>query len=134
MKTFNLCFFFVFLIFSSLSVCAQSVSITGFIINEKTGDIIKNASVFETGDGIGTISNNKGFFKLILKPGNKKIKVSDSGFSSFLKVLELKKDTVLTVGLLPENTKNIKRNDATGLRVANDELSKLISSRELRNR
>lgn len=135
MKTVNLFLVFVIVFFSSGSVWAQTISISGFIINEKTGDIIKNASVFEKGEGIGTISNSKGFFKLILTPGEKRLQVSDSGFKSFSKVLELKQDTILTVGLLPENTKHIKRNEAAGLRVANDdELSSIIPSRELRNR
>lgn len=91
----------VFAILSNQTVIAQTIAISGYVLNKNTGDIIKNASVFEAAEGIGTISNKNGFYKLLLKPGEKHFKISDSGYKTFAGKFDLNSDTTLTVHLVP---------------------------------
>lgn len=88
---------------------SQTVTVSGYILNEQTGTFIKSASIFESSDGIGTISNTNGFYKLILKPGEKELKFSDPGFREFSKSFDLSKDTVLTVKLEPFSSEKLKK-------------------------
>ncbi len=63
---------------------------------------MKNVSVFESNSGIGTISDNVGFYKLLLKSGSVKMQFSDSGFDAVAKSFELSRDTTLIVYLISE--------------------------------
>ena len=42
---------------------AQFISVTGYVNDSKSGKALENVSVFEANSGIGTISNQKGFYK-----------------------------------------------------------------------
>ncbi|HKJ78882.1 MAG TPA: carboxypeptidase-like regulatory domain-containing protein [Prolixibacteraceae bacterium] len=88
---------------------SQSVTISGYVLDEENGNFIASASVFEKIDGIGTISNNNGFYKLILPPGQKQLKISNSGFTDFSKSFELKNDTILTVKLASKSFEKAKQ-------------------------
>lgn len=80
---------------------AQFLRITGNIFNEKTGVALENVNILESKSGIGTITNLSGFFSLMLKPGNAEIIISHDGFQNYSKKLEIKRDTLLTVSLVP---------------------------------
>lgn len=122
-------------LFTYQFIDAQNYAVTGFILNDLNGEKIKNASVFESAEGIGTISNNEGYFRLVLKPGKKCIKITDSGFEAFSKNISLQKDTVLQVHLKPVNIKEKHSDEAISLRVASDEeLNQSVSSKDLRIR
>lgn len=80
---------------------AQFLLITGNIINEKSGNALENVTILESKSGIGTISNLSGFFSLMLKPGNAELVISHAGFQNYSKKLDIKRDTTLTVSLVP---------------------------------
>jgi len=135
MKTLLRPFILIVFLFATQFTCAQNFTVTGFVMNHLNGEKVKNASVFESADGIGTISNDEGYFKLVLKPGNKCIKISDSGFEVFSKKISLQKDTVLQVHLKPEKIKEKHSDEAISVRVANDEeLNQSVSPKGLRIR
>ena len=102
MKTIFFLFTIIIFLFSAGKIDAQTFAVSGYIKNQYTGKAIKHASVFEEMEGVGTISNSKGFYKLLLNPGDKSIKISDSGFQTISTNFQLAQDTVLMVMLKPE--------------------------------
>jgi len=86
---------------------AQQFTFSGKVFNSKTGKALKNVSIFEANSKIGTISDDKGFFKLVLSEGALEIQISDDGFKELSEHLVLKTDTTVVVNLEPElNSKN----------------------------
>lgn len=80
----------------------QLVTISGNVTNSFNGMPLKNVSIFESSSNIGTITNEKGFFKLELLQGAMEVKVSSNGFTELTKKLILKNDTTIMVKLEPE--------------------------------
>jgi hypothetical protein len=78
---------------------AQFYSVSGYIKDSVTERGIVNVSDFEDISGIGTISNDNGYYRLILNPGQTKLIISKPGFKSFSTTFELKKDTVISANL-----------------------------------
>jgi hypothetical protein len=101
MKTILSCHLFILCLLLPIFDNDQLVLVTGIIINEKTGSTLENVGILESNSGIGTITNNNGFFSLMLKKGNAVIVVSHRGFKDFSQKMVLKADTALTVSLVP---------------------------------
>lgn len=81
---------------------AQLVTISGNVIHSKSGKALENVNIFESFSNIGTITNEDGFFKLVLSQGELNLNITDNGFKDLSKQLVLKGDTILTVELEPE--------------------------------
>lgn len=93
---------------------AQQVTLSGKVLDGKTGKALCYASIFESGSKIGTISDENGFFKLVLSKGVLNITVSDNGFKNFSKQLVLKSDTSFIIKLDPEmNSKTRLKNNVS---------------------
>ena len=90
---------------------SQFVSLTGKITSEKDGKILENADVLECSSQTGTISDKKGFYKLILTPGNIDLLVSNEGFTEYSQKLFLKSDTTISVILKPASHLKIKHKE-----------------------
>jgi len=80
-----------------------------------------NATVLESVSGVGTITNNQGYYRLLLRPGNKKIEYSSPGFNTVTTEYKLVSDTVMTVDLIPVEMQNVKiataeKNDSVQLK------------------
>lgn len=102
MKTHLFYFLFWVILFLPGSGWAQLLSISGYVKNNVSGQAIQNATIFESVSGIGTISNNDGYYKLLLNPGEQNLKISFSGFNVYTSTFELENDTVISVQLKPE--------------------------------
>ena len=96
------------LLFAPFFTWAQVITISGQIIDETSGKSLRHVSVFEKKQGIGTISNDEGYYKLLLKPGEKTLKITSSGFQDFSETFRLLRDTTFTVSLLPESSEKTK--------------------------
>jgi hypothetical protein len=96
---------FLFLIVATLpsAVSAQLISVTGFVYNSLNGDAIDEASIFESSSGIGTITDKNGYYKLILRPGNQKIRISGTGYEPYAFSISLQKDTVINIHMKQNN-------------------------------
>jgi hypothetical protein len=94
--------FFLFISFlSPIAGNAQMVSVSGFVKNQATGEVKKNVTIFESNSGIGTITNNEGYYRLLLNPKELKLEFSSPGFSSMTSEFKMKSDTTITVELVP---------------------------------
>ena len=89
---------------------AQFYTIAGYI-NDSNGKALENVSIFESNSGIGTITNQNGYYRLVLRNKKADLKISHDGFNDFSKVLEIGADTALTVKLEPRlnERKNSKK-------------------------
>lgn len=80
---------------------AQFISVSGYVNNSKNGKALENVSIFEANSGIGTISNQNGFYKLLLEKGSINLNITNDGFQTFSKAMDIKSDTTLVVQLQP---------------------------------
>ncbi|WP_346859487.1 carboxypeptidase-like regulatory domain-containing protein [uncultured Draconibacterium sp.] len=92
---------------------AQVITVTGYVNNGINGNALENVTIFEANSGIGTITNQNGFYKLILERGTLKLNVTDGGFKAFTQTLELTSDTTLTVMLEPDSLHDRNRQKKT---------------------
>lgn len=102
MKTILTSHVLMIIMFLPLLGNTQLVTISGDVTHGKSGNVLKNVSIFETFSSIGTITNEEGFFKLELPQGELEIKVTDHGFREFTQKILLKNDTTLSFVLEPE--------------------------------
>ena len=100
MKTILITHFIILLFVIPNFGWAQLISVSGYV-NDSSGKALKNVSIFEANSGIGTITNQNGFYKLTLDKGELNLKISDNGYQPLQKQLELKGDTTLMVKLQP---------------------------------
>jgi hypothetical protein len=108
MKT-QVIFISLFVLFISPIVSiAQMVSVSGYVKNLTTGEARKNATIYESNSGIGTITNNEGYYRLLLNQGERKLEFSSPGFSNMTSTFKLKADTTITVELIPLASTTIK--------------------------
>ncbi len=88
----------------------QLLIVNGYILNSNSGEKMKNVSVFEKNTKIGTISNEEGYFQLVLPSGDIDITFTDNSFFPQETQLELVSDTVINVQMnllkAPKNQPN----------------------------
>ncbi|NQU86554.1 MAG: carboxypeptidase-like regulatory domain-containing protein [Mariniphaga sp.] len=102
-------------------IYAQRISIDGYVVNSKSGEYVKEVNILDEISGIGTISDNTGYFKLTLNAGDVQLTFYENAYKSFLTDFSVKNDTVLTVKM--KHKKDLKADT-----LLNDESQVLISS------
>lgn len=100
MKKYNVRIF-AFLIFlacllPNAGMC-QQYSISGYVKDAQSGDILINAALFN--GNLGTLTNEYGFFSLSLTRGKHQVEVSYVGYKPVALDLNLQQDTMFTVML-----------------------------------
>lgn len=103
---------------------AQLLSVSGYVKNFVSDKVIESATVYEIDSGIGTITNNEGYYKLLLKPGKQHLTISYPGFGNYSQEFELRKDTIFTVSLKPENFKNQELADGNKILADQEKIEK----------
>jgi hypothetical protein len=117
MRTILTCHILLIIMFLPLLGSTQFVTISGKVTDSRNGKILKNVSIFESSSKIGTITNEKGFFKLVLPQGELEIAITDDGFRRFTQQIILKGDTTLSVVLEPEIQNKNRHKKHVNLRV-----------------
>jgi hypothetical protein len=85
----------------------QFAVIRGTITSEKYGTSLENVNILEKLSEIGTISNTRGEFSLMLHPGNTELIVTLDGYESVARKFKLHADTTVNIALEPKlNFKN----------------------------
>ncbi|MDD3741293.1 MAG: TonB-dependent receptor plug domain-containing protein [Bacteroidales bacterium] len=93
-------FISVLVLFSGLS--AQNITISGYIVCDGTRDRIPDTEVIETNSGIGTTSNEYGFYKLKIPSGDSAIiSVSHVAYKAVKYVISAHKNLHLDIVLTP---------------------------------
>src|SRR5450755_5041449 len=112
MKSIFLTFFII--LFSMTAFSQDKIFyIHGKVVDEKSGTVLANASVFCQNTTTGTISNNEGLFALRLANGGYDLIVSYTGYETqVLRVSNSTKDTLLVQ--MKEEAKNLGEVAVTG--------------------
>lgn len=103
MKTFIHFFLFCIVIILPQPGQAQLLSVSGYVKDYLTGQAVESATIYETGSGIGTITNSDGYYRLLLNRGQQNLKISSARFEKFTCSFRLSSDTIISVNLKPEN-------------------------------
>ena len=83
----------------SLTAVCQKHIISGYVIDKKTGEKLRNASIFIPIKNVGTTSNNYGFYSITVPQDSLTIFVSYAGYSGFEKTIYLDKDVKIDAEL-----------------------------------
>lgn len=84
------------------NICfAASVTISGYIYDDKSGETLISSSVFDTKSGKGTVSNNFGFYSLTIPDGEVELRYSYVGYVAQVHKFKLTKDTAINIRLIP---------------------------------
>jgi hypothetical protein len=86
-------------LFLSQAVNAQRYTIEGSVVDSKTGTKLKEVDIFDKVSGIGTTSNESGYFKLLLNRGKIELEVSENGYQTLNKAFILRNDTIVDLQL-----------------------------------
>lgn len=86
----------------SSQVHSQRISVEGFIVNE-SGKQLREVTVFERLTGIGTISDQTGYFRLMLNSGDVELVFREKNYVPFTEKFTVRKDTSMVVELILEN-------------------------------
>ena len=87
---------FVFIIFTSLELLAQTGTVRGFVYEETSGEPAMFSNVVLEGTKIGGVTDANGFFNLSKVPaGQYKLVVTYIGFESKEEIIEVKADKIL---------------------------------------
>jgi hypothetical protein len=83
--------------FSILQISAQYYTISGYITDEKSGETLINASIYDINSRKGTVANVYGFYSLTLPKGQIDLQYSYVGYATQARKLDLQKDTVINI-------------------------------------
>lgn len=91
----------LFLFFVSFAAHSQKHTISGYVQDSTSGEMLIGASVFDAQSGLGTTANEYGFFSLTLPGGEVDLTVSYVGYNPYIELLNLTDDRELVVELAP---------------------------------
>jgi hypothetical protein len=86
---------FLFVAFTN----AQNYTVSGYITDNKNGETLIGASVFDSESNKGVVSNPYGYYSLTIPSGNVSIQYSYIGLAMQTHTIHLTKDTVLNIRL-----------------------------------
>lgn len=95
-------FFSLILLFSTIKGISQNFTINGYVSDNKSGEILIGAAVYENEKFRGTTSNVYGFYSLTLPKGEYTLIFSYVGYSKKELKIVLDKDISLDMGLASE--------------------------------
>ena len=80
-----------------LVVKAQNHTVSGYISDHSTKEILIGATVIDCISGKGALTNSYGFYSLTLPAGNVKMRFQSVGYSTHDQAFNLTKDTVVNI-------------------------------------
>ena len=101
MKKLNYLFLCLFIPFGIFS---QNATISGYITDGATNETLINASVFDSNNKKGAVTNDYGFFSITLPRGSAAMQFSYIGYSTQSLNFKLTKDTVINIRLKQHTT------------------------------
>ncbi len=81
---------------------AQKHTISGYVTDKSTGERLRGASVYFSGNSVGTTSNNFGFYSITLPADSVSLLITYTGFKSFEQRMLLNADATINATLEPQ--------------------------------
>ena len=85
--------------FCSMAYCQGQVTLNGYIKDAKSGETLIGATVYIQEIGLGTSSNEYGFYSITIKPGSYKVEYAYLGFQSQIRDVNLDANVTLDIEL-----------------------------------
>ncbi|HIF15180.1 MAG TPA: TonB-dependent receptor, partial [Bacteroidetes bacterium] len=89
--------FFFLILFEACLLIGQTRTISGFISSGSSGEKLIGASVYDLRSGLGTVTNNYGFFSLRLPLDSVRLRFSYVGYASTFHSFINNKDSVINI-------------------------------------
>ena len=87
----------------SLNINSQNnFTLSGYVLDSQTNELVIGASVIIDELNIGTITNSYGFFSITVKEGNYNVKTQNLGYKDDLQIISLNKNIILNIYLAEE--------------------------------
>lgn len=86
---------------SSTLLHAQNNFITGYVTDSISGEKLINANIYINEYTKGTASNNNGYYTIRTKQGHTTIRCSYIGYSTKVLKIDVQKDTLISIALVP---------------------------------
>ena len=87
----------------SLNINSQNnFTLSGYVLDSQTNELVIGASVIIDELNIGTITNSYGFFSITVKEGAYSVKTQNLGYKDNLKIISLNKNIILNIYLTEE--------------------------------
>ena len=87
----------------SLNINSQNnFTLSGYVLDSQTNELVIGASVIIDELNIGTITNSYGFFSITVKEGNYSVKTQNLGYKDDLQIISLNKNIILNIYLAEE--------------------------------
>ena len=80
---------------------AKQYYLTGYITDSKNSESIVNGAIYVADIGVGTISNNYGYFSILLTEGRHHLRTNSLGYLTADTVIDISRDTVCQIKLVP---------------------------------
>jgi hypothetical protein len=90
---------YTFLFICSTYSLSQNYTISGHIIDSKSGETLINSSVFDSNSHKGSVTNSYGFYSLTIPKGAVNLIYSYVGFAQQKRMFKLSKDTVINISM-----------------------------------
>lgn len=92
-------FFCLFIVFSLVCAQAENVTISGYVKDDKTGEELLGAAIYDATSGEGTVTNLYGFYSLTIPSGDVNLVYSYMGYTSLSKTIAVSSSLSLNVEL-----------------------------------
>jgi hypothetical protein len=117
--------FVLLLLLSATHLCAQQVTISGYVTEKKSGERLIGATVFIPEKNAGTTTNAYGFYSITIAAADVTLKASYIGYVPFSQTMQLKQDISLNIEL--ENARDMKEVVVTSKKDAIQERTQMSS-------
>lgn len=101
-KFYNSLFFMIFFIKTSILLCQNKITLSGYISDIENNETLIGVSIIVPELQYGTITNEYGFYSLTLPKGSYQLQISYLGFENQKQELELDKDLIQNYKLIPQ--------------------------------
>ena len=101
-------FTIIVLIFSTFKVYSQSFSISGFVTDAETGEVLIGAYVFCPQTGTGSITNNYGYYALSIPYGTKNLMYMNEGYFAKIDTTSIAGNKQANVQLRPMDEDDVQ--------------------------
>ncbi len=87
------------LFLSAEEAAAQKFTVSGYMTDVASGESLISAALVERSSGLGTVTNNYGFYSLTLPAGEVSLEYSYTGYETVRQEFKLTRDTVIHIRL-----------------------------------
>ena len=101
-KFYNSLFFMIFFIKTSILLCQNKITLSGYISDIENNETLIGVSIIVPELQYGTITNEYGFYSLTLPKGSYQLQISYLGFENQIQELELDKDLIQNYKLISQ--------------------------------